>query len=80
MIKAVAKRKLGFINRETKETIELEPYAFVTLPDWVKADPMFAMATRAGILELHETISTPVAGIKPVDKVAPKKDKKAKNQ
>ena len=61
MIKAVAKRKIGFVNRETKEYFEVLPYCFVTLPEWAKYDPMYERAVRAGILELHETISVPVS-------------------
>ena len=61
MIKAVAKRKIGFVNRKTKEYFEILPYCFVTLPEWAKYDPMYERAVRAGILELHETISVPVS-------------------
>lgn len=51
MMKFVAKRKLGFRNPETQETVTVEPFAFATVPDWVEKDPMYAWALADGTIE-----------------------------
>lgn len=52
MIKAIAKKKLGFRNGDTGEIISVEPFAFATLPDWVAKDPLYGWALADGSLEV----------------------------
>lgn len=52
MMKFVAKRKLGFRNPETQETVTVEPFAFATVPDWVEKDPMYGWALADGTIEV----------------------------
>lgn len=51
-INAIAKKRLGFRNLDTGETLIVEPYAYSTLPDWVKKDPMYNWAVTDGSLEI----------------------------
>lgn len=55
MIKLVAKKKIGFRNPETKEIIVATPYAFETMPDWIKNDPMYSWALKDKTIEVTES-------------------------
>lgn len=57
MIKLIAKKKIGFRNAETKEIIVAEPFAYSTLPDWIKHDPMYNWAINDGSLEIADDSS-----------------------
>lgn len=51
-IHAIAKKKLGFRNGDTGEILTVSPFEYVTLPDWVKKDPMYEWAVNDGSLEV----------------------------
>lgn len=55
MVKLIAKKKIGFTNPETKEVVIADRYAYSTLPDWIKKDPMFKWAQSDGSIEIYET-------------------------
>ena len=54
MIKLIAKKKLGFRNTETNEIIVAQPFAYTTMPDWIKNDPMYNWAINDGSLEIAD--------------------------
>lgn len=52
MVKLVSRKKIGFRNPETKEILTANPHDFVTLPDWVKKDPLYEWAKEDGTIEV----------------------------
>ena len=55
MISAVAKKRLAF--RDDKGSfITVKPGEFVSLPDYVRKDPMFAWAVQDGSLVVSEQV------------------------
>lgn len=81
---AVAKKRLAF-HDDKGSFIVVKPGEFVTLPDYVRKDPMFAWATKDGSLQVSEqvisAVETPVdkgekAEAAPVEKPAAKKTTK----
>lgn len=51
-INAIAKKKLGFRNPSTGEVLIAKPLEYLTLPDWVKSDPLYQWAIKDGSLEV----------------------------
>ena len=80
MISAIAKKRLAFRDADGK-FITVKPGEFVSLPDAVKHDPMYAWAVKDGVLVVSEQIISPVEGKVPEkveaapveEKPAPKK-------
>lgn len=62
---AVAKKRLAF-HDDNGSFIVVKPGEFVTLPDYVRKDPMFAWATKDGSLQVSEQVISAVET--PVDK------------
>ncbi|MBQ1525075.1 MAG: hypothetical protein IIZ55_08105 [Firmicutes bacterium] len=62
---AVAKKRLAF-HDDKGSFIVVNPGEFVTLPDYVRKDPMFAWATKDGSLQVSEQVISAVET--PVDK------------
>lgn len=54
MIKLIAKKKIGFTNRETKKVLIAEPFAYATMPDWITKDPIYNWAKLDGSIEVVE--------------------------
>ena len=59
MISAIAKRRLAFRDADGK-FITVKPGEFVSLPDAVKHDPMYAWAIKDGVLVVSEQVIAPV--------------------
>ena len=59
MISAVAKKRLAF-HDDKGSFIIVKPGEFVSLPDYVRKDPMFAWATKDGSLVVSEQVSVAV--------------------
>ena len=58
-ISAIAKKRLAFRDADDK-FITVKPGEFVTLPDAVRHDPMYAWAVKDGSLVVSEQVITPV--------------------
>ena len=58
-ISAIAKKRLAFRDADGK-FITVKPGEFVSLPDAVKHDPMYAWAVKDGVLVVSEQIISPV--------------------
>ena len=54
MINLIAKKRIGFTNRETKEVLIAEPLVYTTLPDWITNDPIYDWAKKDGSIEVIE--------------------------
>ncbi len=59
MINAIAKRRLAFRDADGK-FITVKPGEFVTLPDAVTHDPMYAWAVKDGVLVVSQQVIAPV--------------------
>ena len=59
MISAVAKKRLAF-HDDKGSFIIVKPGEFVSLPDYVRKDPMFAWATKDGSLVVSEQVAVAV--------------------
>ena len=59
MISAVAKKRLAF-HDDKGSFIIVKPGEFVSLPDYVRKDPMFAWATKDGSLVVSEQVTVAV--------------------
>ena len=58
-ISAIAKKRLAFRDADDK-FITVKPGEFVSLPDAVKHDPMYAWAIKDGSLVVSEQVISPV--------------------
>jgi len=58
MIQVITKQAIGFRNGDTGEIVTAKPYDFTSLPDWVKKDPMYDWAVKAGVLEVAKASKT----------------------
>ena len=81
-ISAIAKKRLAFRDADDK-FITVKPGEFVTLPDAVRHDPMYAWAVKDGSLVVSEQVITPVeapaapaAPAEPAEEPAKKASKK----
>ena len=54
MINLIAKKRIGFTNRETKEVLIAEPLVYATMPDWIVNDPIYNWAKEDGSIEVIE--------------------------
>lgn len=68
-INLIAKKRIGFRNRDTGEILAVKPLEFSTCPDWIQKDPMFKWAVADGTIEVSG------AAAEAVEKPAPKKKK-----
>lgn len=68
-----AKKKLMFRNPATGERYATRPHDFVTAPDWIEKDPLYAWAQADGSLQVPD--NTPA-----VDAPEPTNDKDEKPQ
>ena len=59
MISAIAKKRLAF-RKADGSFITVKPNEFVSLPDEVRYDPMFAWAVKDGVLVVSEQVISPV--------------------
>ena len=59
MISAIAKKRLAF-HDDKGSFITVKPGEFVSLPDYVRKDPMFSWAVKDGSLVVSEQVITPV--------------------
>ena len=50
MINLIAKKKIGFRNGDTQEIVTAQPLEYVSLPDWIKNDPMYEWAKADGTI------------------------------
>lgn len=64
MISAIAKKRLAFRDADGK-FITVKPGEFVSLPDAVKHDPMYAWAVKDGVLVVSEQVISPVTAETP---------------
>lgn len=81
-ISAIAKKRLAF-HKDDGGFITVKPNEFVSLPDYVRKDPMFHWAVKDGVLVVSEQVITPVkapakapkkvAGVPVEEAPAPKK-------
>jgi hypothetical protein len=58
-ISAIAKKRLAF-HKDDGGFITVKPNEFVTLPDYVRKDPMFHWAVKDGVLVVSEQVIVPV--------------------
>ena len=58
-ISAIAKKRLAF-HKDDGGFITVKPNEFVTLPDYVRKDPMFHWAVKDGVLVVSEQVIAPV--------------------
>ena len=70
MISAIAKKRLAFRDADGK-FITVKPGEFVSLPDAVKHDPMYAWAIKDGVLVVSEQVIAPVTADVPEAAPAP---------
>lgn len=54
MVKLIAKKRIGFTNRETKKVLIAEPLVYTTMPDWILNDPIYDWAKKDGSIEVVE--------------------------
>ena len=71
-INLIAKKRVGFRNRDTGEILAVKPLEFSTVPDWVAKDPMYEWALADGTIE--------VAGEAAEKTAAPASNKKKKTK
>jgi hypothetical protein len=76
MISAIAKRRFAFRKPEGG-FLTVVPNEFSSLPEWVKKDPIYALAVKEGSLIISETVSQASASVSKHDKDG-KKGKKDK--
>ena len=70
MISAIAKKRLAF-HDDKGSFITVKPGEFVSLPDYVRKDPMFSWATKDGSLVVSNQVIVPADGAK--KEASPKK-------
>jgi hypothetical protein len=83
MISAIAKRRLA-LRKADGSFITVKPGEFVSLPEEVQHDPMYAWAVRDGVLVVSQQVIAPVEKdvkveepeVKAEESPAPKKNKK----
>lgn len=49
------KKAFKFMNRENGSFVRTQPFSFQDVPEWVKKDPIFALAIKEGSIETIET-------------------------
>ena len=59
MVKLVSRKKIGFRNPETKDILVANPHEFVSLPDWIKKDPIYTWAKEGGTIEVVDDDESP---------------------
>ncbi len=74
-VNLIAKKRIGFRNRDTGEILAVKPLEFSTCPDWIQKDPMFKWAVADGTIEVSGDVANAIE--KPAAK---KKKSKAKTE
>jgi hypothetical protein len=78
MISAIAKRRLA-LRKADGSFITVKPGEFVSLPEEVQHDPMYAWAVRDGVLVVSQQVIVPVEkDVKAKETPVPKKPTKKK--
>jgi hypothetical protein len=78
MISAIAKRRLA-LRKADGSFITVKPGEFVSLPEEVQHDPMYAWAVKDGLLVVsQQVISAVEKDVKAKETPAPKKNTKKK--
>lgn len=49
------KKAFKFMNRENGSFVKTQPFSFQDVPEWVKKDPIYALAAKEGSIEIIET-------------------------
>lgn len=49
------KKAFKFMNRENGSFVKTQPFSFQDVPEWVKKDPIYALAIKEGIIETIES-------------------------
>lgn len=49
------KKAFKFLDRQTGASVKTRPFEFADVPDWVRRDPIFALARKEKSIEVIET-------------------------
>lgn len=49
------KKAFKFMNRENGSFVKTQPFSFQDVPEWVKKDPIYALAVKEGSIETIES-------------------------